>query len=274
MVRFATVSLTVLHRHESRRFDVRCVPPVPVGTYCADGRPQTAQRATNRMERRRCLAHRPDGRNMNTLTRLLHPTELPMLNPLLRLYRSVQKLIEQISEDWAVNHRDWTMPGFRAIAVHRFGTWVLNKRPGMLRTVLLRFYRMLYRYIRNTYGIEIPLTVVLAQIIAGAPKWSGVSLKTVVGDDCLIRHNATIGAGMEEQNPPQGPSPREPRRSGTWRGHLCRGHSRRGCGTRTKCRGDVRCSGWSPVFAEAPRMIRLPNVSRTLAPLKTMPQHM
>ncbi len=137
---------------------------------------------------------------MNVLARILHPTDMPMVGTFRRLYRSVQDLAGQIHEDWATNSHDWTMPGFRAIAVHRFGTWVSNKRPGALRTVLLRLYQIMYRYIRNYYGIEIPLTVML-----GRRLWlvhqNGIVFhwKTVVGDDCLIRHNATIGAGYGGQ---------------------------------------------------------------------------
>jgi serine O-acetyltransferase len=215
-------------------------------------------------------------RNMNTLTRLLHPTELPMLNPLLRLYRSVQKLIEQISEDWAVNHRDWTMPGFRAIAVHRFGTWVLNKRPGMLRTVLLGFYRMLYRYIRNTYGIEIPLTVVLGRRLLLAHQ-NGLVFhwKTVVGDDCLIRHNATIGAGYGgAKTLHKGPHLENRVEVGPGAVIFAAVTVGEGAvlGPNVVVMSDVPAG--ARVFAEAPRMIRLPHVSRTPAPLKTMPQHM
>jgi serine O-acetyltransferase len=123
-----------------------------------------------------------------------------MMGTFRRLYRSVQDLTSQIHEDWARNNRDWTMPGFRAIAVHRFGTWVSNKRPGVLRTILLGLYRFMYRYIRNYYGIEIPLTVIL-----GRRLWlvhqNGIVFhwKTIIGDDCLIRHNATIGAGYGGQ---------------------------------------------------------------------------
>ena len=32
-------------------------------------------------------------------------------------------LWEQIKEDWIAHKCDWTKPGFRAIAVQRFGVW-------------------------------------------------------------------------------------------------------------------------------------------------------
>ena len=90
---------------------------------------------------------------------------------------------------------DWTMPGFRAIAVHRFGHWVSNKRESAARAALLWVHRALYRYVRNHYGIEIPLTTII-----GRRLWlvhqSGVVFhwKAEIGDDCLIRDNTTIGA--------------------------------------------------------------------------------
>ena len=32
-------------------------------------------------------------------------------------------LWQQIKEDWIAHGRDWTKPGFRAVAVQRFGVW-------------------------------------------------------------------------------------------------------------------------------------------------------
>jgi len=138
----------------------------------------------------------PQRGTMNVLAKLLHPTEMPMLGTFRRLRRSVQDLTGQIHEDWATNSRDWTMPGFRAIAVHRFGTWVSNKRSGAVKTILLGLYHFMYRYIRNHYGIEIPLTVTLGRRLWLVHQHGIVfHWKTIVGDDCQIRHNATIGAG-------------------------------------------------------------------------------
>lgn len=186
-----------------------------------------------------------------------------MLSALMRLFRSVQGLADQISEDWAVNHRDWTMPGFRAIAVHRFGTWVSNKRPGVLRTVLLAVYRVLYRYVRNTYGIEIPLTVTL-----GRRLWlvhqNGVVFhwKTVVGDDCLIRHNATIGAGYGgEKTLHKGPQLGNRVEVGPGAVIFAAVKIGEGAvlGPNVVVMADVPAG--ARVFAEAPRVIRLPSTS-------------
>src|SRR4051794_26636532 len=65
-------------------------------------------------------------------------------------------LVAQIVEDWKANGRDWTRPGFQAIAVHRLGNWRMRVNPKALRAPFSVLYRTLYRGIRNFYGIELP----------------------------------------------------------------------------------------------------------------------
>jgi hypothetical protein len=36
---------------------------------------------------------------------------------------------QQIKEDWIAHGRDWTKPGFRAVAVQRFGVWRMKLQP-------------------------------------------------------------------------------------------------------------------------------------------------
>ena len=140
-----------------------------------------------------------------------------MLGTLVRLYRGIQELRNQVIEDWTVNSRDWTMPGFRAIAVHRLGTWLANRRSGVVKSGLLAVYRVLYRYVRNHYGIEIPLTVTI-----GRRLWGG------------IWRAKDVAQGSETWTT-SGSGPR--------RGDLCRSQNRRRCGHRPECGGDVGCSG-------------------------------
>ncbi len=121
---------------------------------------------------------------------------IPILGTIVRVYRAVQDLLSQIREDWITNNRDWTMPGFRALAVHRFGTWVSRRRGGLLKSGLLRLYQGMFRYVRNHYGIEIPLTTIIGRRLSLSHQHGIVfHWKAEIGDDCLIRHNATIGAG-------------------------------------------------------------------------------
>ena len=66
-------------------------------------------------------------------------------------------------EDYATHGRDSTLPGFRALAYHRFGGWRLGVRPRIVRAPLTVLYRRLYRRARNRYGIEIPHSVALGR---------------------------------------------------------------------------------------------------------------
>ncbi len=101
---------------------------------------------------------------------------------------------QQIKEDWIAHGCDWTKPGFRAIAVHRFGVWRMQVEPKLVRAPLSILYRMLYRKIRNSYGIELPYTVKLGRRVViehqGAIVIHGYS---TIGDESIIRQGVTLG---------------------------------------------------------------------------------
>ncbi|MBF2077156.1 MAG: serine acetyltransferase [Synechococcales cyanobacterium T60_A2020_003] len=100
---------------------------------------------------------------------------------------------EQIREDWIAHGRDWTLPGFRAVAVYRFGVWRMAQ-PKIIRAPLKFLYNALYRKVRNGYGIELPYTVTLGRRVViehqGAIVIHGYS---VIGDDSIIRQGVTLG---------------------------------------------------------------------------------
>ncbi len=103
-------------------------------------------------------------------------------------------LWQQIKEDWIAHGRDWTKPGFRAVAVQRFGVWRMQVEPKLLRAPLSILYRSLYRKIRNTYGIDLPYTVKLGRRVIvehqGAIVIHGYC---TIGDDSIIRQGVTLG---------------------------------------------------------------------------------
>src|SRR5205807_2590125 len=103
-------------------------------------------------------------------------------------------LFAQIAEDWIAHERDWTRPGFRAVAAHRFGVWRMRVRPKLLRAPLSILYRCMYRKCRNHYGIELPYTVKLGRRVIfehqGAIVIHGDS---EIGDDSIIRQGVTLG---------------------------------------------------------------------------------
>lgn len=103
-------------------------------------------------------------------------------------------LWEQIKEDWIAHGCDWTKPGFRAVAVQRFGVWRMSIEPKLLRAPLSILYRAMYRKIRNTYGIDLPYTVKLGRRVVvehqGAIVIHGYCS---IGDECVIRQGVTLG---------------------------------------------------------------------------------
>jgi serine O-acetyltransferase len=103
-------------------------------------------------------------------------------------------LFALIAEDWRAHGRDWTRPGFRAVAVHRFGVWRMGVRPKLLRAPLSALYRVLFRRCRNVYGIELPYSVTLGRGVVFEHQ-GGVVIhgNSVIGDRCIIRQGCTLG---------------------------------------------------------------------------------
>lgn len=103
-------------------------------------------------------------------------------------------LWQQIKEDWIAHGRDWTKPGFRAVAVQRFGVWRMSIKSKILRAPFSIFYRMLYRKVRNTYGIELPYSVKLGRRVVIEHQGDIVIHgDCVIGDDSIIRQGVTLG---------------------------------------------------------------------------------
>jgi serine acetyltransferase len=119
--------------------------------------------------------------------------------------KGLQPLVMLIREDWNAHFRDWTLPGFRAVAVHRLGAWVQHESGrglvrGPIKIVLRRLHLMLYRYVRNQYGIELPHTVVLGRrVVVGHQSGIVIHPYATIGDDSIIRQNVTIGALSAER---------------------------------------------------------------------------
>lgn len=102
-------------------------------------------------------------------------------------------LFALIREDWIANGRDWTKPGFRTLAVHRFGVWRMGVRQP-LRAPLSILYRALFRHCRNHYGIELPYSVrVGRQVVIEHQGGIVVHGASVIGDRCILRQNCTLG---------------------------------------------------------------------------------
>lgn len=104
------------------------------------------------------------------------------------------ELWQLISEDYHANGRDWTKPGFRALAVYRFGVWRMGIGFGLVRKLASLFYRIGYRRCRNVYGIELPYTAQLGRRIV-IEHQGGIVIHgaTSIGDGTIIRQGCTFG---------------------------------------------------------------------------------
>jgi serine O-acetyltransferase len=103
-------------------------------------------------------------------------------------------LMELIREDYRCHERDWTRPGFRAMAVYRFGVWRMGIRSKWVRGPVSIVYRMMFRHVRNHYGIELPYSAKVGRRVViehqGAIVVHG---SAEIGDECIIRQGVTIG---------------------------------------------------------------------------------
>jgi serine O-acetyltransferase len=103
-------------------------------------------------------------------------------------------LLAQIVEDWNAHGRDWTRPGFQAVAVHRFGNWRMGIKTRPVRIPLSFMYKACYGAIRNFYGIELPYTArVGRRVIIEHQSDIVVHGYATIGDDCILRQGVTLG---------------------------------------------------------------------------------
>lgn len=105
-----------------------------------------------------------------------------------------QSLWQLWREDYKVHGCDLSLPGFRAVAAHRFGVWRLSVRPRFVRAPLTIIYRRMFRRHRNRYGIEIPHSAVLGRRVR-VEHQGGIVVHgmAVIGDDVILRQGVTIG---------------------------------------------------------------------------------
>lgn len=105
-----------------------------------------------------------------------------------------RQMLKVVLEDYRAHGRDWTKPGFRAVAVHRFGVWRMSIRSKILRAPLSVLYRVAFRRCRNIYGIELPYSVELGRRVI-IEHQGGIVIhgNCRIGDDSIIRQNCTLG---------------------------------------------------------------------------------
>lgn len=99
-----------------------------------------------------------------------------------------------IAEDYDANGRDWTRPGFRALAVYRFGVWRMSIRVRAIRKLASFIYNIGFRRCRNIYGIELPYSAQVGRHVV-IEHQGGIVVHgaTRIGDRTIIRQGCTFG---------------------------------------------------------------------------------
>jgi serine acetyltransferase len=99
-----------------------------------------------------------------------------------------------IREDLATHGGELGRPGFRALAVYRFGFWRMSVRSKWLRMPLSFIHHRLFRHCRNRYGIELPHTAAIGRRLT-IEHQHGIIVhgSARIGDDCTVRQGVTLG---------------------------------------------------------------------------------
>lgn len=114
------------------------------------------------------------------------------------------RLRDVLREDWRTNQpRALARPGFHVLVMYRLGHAAGHSR-GPTR-LPVRTLRAIFQLVaRLLYGVELPWqTTVGRRTVIGHQGGSVISEDAVIGDDCLIRQNVTIGAAHEGGRSPR-----------------------------------------------------------------------
>jgi serine O-acetyltransferase len=99
-----------------------------------------------------------------------------------------------LKEDYETHRRSLSMPGFHGLALYRVMIWGNRRRSPAIR-VLLKVCRILNNVVvRNVYGLEMyPTSMIGRRVIIGHHQGVVLGEFAVIGDDCVIRQNVTLG---------------------------------------------------------------------------------
>ncbi len=107
---------------------------------------------------------------------------------------SLRELRAYWREDHVANRTDWSKPGVRALAVHRFGNWRMQIGNRILRMPFTMLHRSAFRRCRNVYGVELPWSAKIGRNVV-VEHQGGIVVHgdATIGDGCTIRQGVTIG---------------------------------------------------------------------------------
>lgn len=108
-------------------------------------------------------------------------------------------MFENIREDYIAHGRSLGAQGFWAMCVYRFGRWRYGIRPRLLRIPFSFLYRVLYKWVQITTGIELPCEVRVGRNFV-IDHFGGIVVSgyAAFGDNCRIRNGVVVGLARAE----------------------------------------------------------------------------
>jgi len=99
------------------------------------------------------------------------------------------------------NHREgWLSQGFWALAVYRLSAPRLARRRGIVRTIWGIWTKLAGKWVEVRCGISLPETARIGRRLR-IEHFGGIVVhgSSVIGDDCLLRQNVTLGNRSERR---------------------------------------------------------------------------
>lgn len=103
-------------------------------------------------------------------------------------------MFDNIRADLQTYGGDWGAQGFWVMLVYRFGRWRYGVRPALLRKLFSLIYKVLFKFVQITTGIELPCEVVVGRNFV-IDHFGGIVISGYArfGDDCRIRNGVVVG---------------------------------------------------------------------------------
>lgn len=103
-------------------------------------------------------------------------------------------MFDNIRQDLRTHGGDWGAQGFWALVVYRFGRWRYAVKPAVFRKFFSLIYRIAFKMVQITTGIELPCEVEIGRNFA-IDHFGGIVISGYAkfGDNCRIRNGVVVG---------------------------------------------------------------------------------
>jgi serine O-acetyltransferase len=109
-------------------------------------------------------------------------------------------MFDNIRADFNAHGRDAGAQGFWAMVIYRFGRWRYGVRPALLRKLCSFIYKVLYKIIQISTGIELPCEAIVGRNFV-IDHFGGIIVSGYArfGDNCRIRNGVVVGLRRVEE---------------------------------------------------------------------------